>query len=167
MPGDETGPSPGGPDIDAHVPRRGGEWSGAPWAVPLAVSLGGAAGALARYAVGAAVPHESGTFAWATLLVNVSGSFLIGVLMVLVTDVWPGRRLLRPFFGVGALGGYTTFATHIDDVQRMLLSGAAGPALAHLAGTVVGALLAVWAGVRVAGAVFRARVPGSGARRAS
>lgn len=162
-----TGPRPVDPDIDVHVPRQRTEWPNAPWAVPVAISLGGAAGALARHGAEVAIPHEPGTFAWATLLVNVSGSFLIGVLMVLVTDVWPGRRLLRPFVGVGVLGGYTTFATHVEDVHRMLLAGTAGPALAYLAGTVAGAVLAVWAGARAARAVFRARVSGNGAGEAS
>ncbi|MBB4934293.1 CrcB protein [Lipingzhangella halophila] len=156
---DDTGPRPVDPDVDVRVPRQRRELAGAPWAVPIAISLGGAAGAVARHGAEVAIPYEPGTFAWATLLVNLSGSFLIGVLMVVVTDILPGSRLLRPFLGVGVLGGYTTFSMHIDDAQRMLLAGAAGPALAYLVGTAAGAVVAVWAGTRVTAAVFRTRMP--------
>ncbi|RCG28547.1 CrcB family protein [Sphaerisporangium album] len=114
--------------------------------VPLAVSAGGVLGALARYGLSVALPHPRGAFPWATLLTNVSGCLLIGVLMVLVGEVWAGRRLLRPFLGVGVLGGYTTFSTSVVDVHQALAAGAAGTALAYLGATVAGALAGVWAG---------------------
>jgi len=102
-----------------------------------AISAGGSAGALARYGLGLALPHLAVTFA-----INVSGCLLIGVLMVLVTDVWPGHRLLRPFLGTGVLGGYTTFSTYAVDV---LHSGAAGYAV----GTPLAALAAVYTGITI------------------
>ncbi|MFC7584663.1 fluoride efflux transporter FluC [Nonomuraea antimicrobica] len=75
-----------------------------------------------------------------------SGCLLIGVLMTLIDQVWTGRRLLRPFWGVGVLGGYTTFSTYVLDIHTALRAGAPGVALAYLAATLVAALPAVWAG---------------------
>lgn len=70
------------------------------WPVLAVISLGGVVGALARYGIQSAYPHHPGGFAWATFGVNVSGCLLIGVFMMLVTEVWPRQRLLRPFVGV-------------------------------------------------------------------
>lgn len=121
--------------------------AGVVWSVLAVISAGGVVGALARYGLGEAFPHRPGAFAWATFGVNVSGCFLIGVLMVLITDVWPTRRLLRPFLGTGVLGGYTTFSTYIVDVQDQLAAGSAGTALAYLAGTLLAALASVYGGI--------------------
>lgn len=120
---------------------------GVAWPVLAVISAGGVAGALARYGLVEAFPHAAQGFAWATFGINVSGCLLIGGLMVLVSDVWPTRRLLRPFLGTGILGGYTTFSTYIVDVQQLLAAGAARTALAYLAGTLLTALAAVYAGI--------------------
>jgi CrcB protein len=115
-----------------------------------AVSAGGVLGALARYAIATARPHHPTEFPWATWAVNVSGCLLIGVLMAFVTLRWPARRLIRPFLGVGVLGGYTTFSTSVVDVQQATAHGAPGIALLYLGATVTGALVAVWLGATVA-----------------
>ncbi len=117
-----------------------------PWPVLGVVAAGGAVGAVARYGIGVAFPTGPAGFPWATFGVNVSGCLLIGVLMVLVAEVWPSRRLLRPFLGTGLLGGYTTFSTYAVDIQHLLAGGAARTALAYLAGTLLAALVAVYAG---------------------
>jgi fluoride exporter len=121
--------------------------AGVAWPVLVVISAGGVAGALARYGLAEAFPHAAQGFAWATFGINVSGCLLIGGLMVLVSDVWPTRRLLRPFLGTGVLGGYTTFSTYIVDIQQLLAAGAARTALAYLAGTLLTALAAVYAGI--------------------
>jgi fluoride exporter len=113
------------------------------------ISLGGAVGAVARYLIGVAWPTPRGSFPWATFVINVSGCALIGVLMVLVTDVWRRQRLLRPFLGTGVLGGYTTFSTYAVDVQQLVDAGKARTGLLYLAGTLVAALAAVSAGIVV------------------
>jgi CrcB protein len=120
-----------------------------------AISAGGVLGALARYGLSTAWPHDPAGFPWATWTINVSGSFLIGVLMVLISRFWPSRRLVRPFFGVGILGGYTTFSTSVVDVQQVVAHGAPGVALLYLGATLVGALIAVWAGTVLTSAVTR------------
>lgn len=147
------------PDLETGVgaDTRRRPHGGTPWTVLAAISAGGVLGALARYGLTVAFPAAPGRFPWATFGVNVSGCLLIGVLMVLVTDVWTGRRHLRPFLGVGVLGGYTTFSTYIVDLQRLVGAGAAATALAYLAGTLVAALVAVWLGSAATRAVLRRR----------
>ncbi len=134
------------PDVDLHVPAQRAELARTPWAVLAAISAGGVAGACGRYALALALPRQPDQFPWATLLTNVSGCLLIGVLMVLITEVRPAHRLVRPFLGVGVLGGYTTFSTYAVEVQRLVAAGAAGTGLVYLAGTLVAALAAVAAG---------------------
>jgi CrcB protein len=136
----------------AHRPER------SPWPVLAVISAGGAIGSLARYAIGNALPPSPDGFPWATFIINVTGCLLIGALMVLVGDVWSGHRLVRPFLGVGVLGGYTTFSTYIVDIQRLMNHGSAGPALAYLSGTLVAALLAVYAGASLTRLATRWRV---------
>ncbi|HXV92669.1 MAG TPA: fluoride efflux transporter CrcB [Pseudonocardia sp.] len=111
-----------------------------------AIAVGGALGAEARYGLGLALPHAAGGFPWSTLLVNLSGCFLIGILMVVVTDLAEPHRLVRPFLGVGVLGGYTTFSTYSTELVQLLDAGRPGPALAYLVVTPFGALAAAWAG---------------------
>jgi CrcB protein len=113
------------------------------------VAVGGALGAVARWGVAQALPHDGGSFPWDTLLTNLSGCFLIGVLMVLAIEVLPGRRLVRPFFGTGILGGFTTFSTYAVDIRTLVAAGRPGVAAAYLAGTLVLGLVAVVAGLRL------------------
>lgn len=147
-----TGELPTDPDVDLHVPPQRAELG---WPVLAAVSGGGVLGAWARHALALALPHKPGHFPWATLLTNVSGCLLIGVLMVLITEVRPAHRLVRPFLGAGVLGGYTTFSTYAVDIRQLLTAGAPGTAAAYLFGTLAAALAAVWIGMtatrRVAG----------------
>lgn len=143
----QTTRQPTDPDVDLHVIRQRREPRRAPWAVLAAISAGGAVGALARYGLATAWPHGPGHFPWATFVTNVSGCLLIGVLMVVITEVWSAHRLLRPFLGVGVLGGFTTFSTYTGEVQQLLVAGAARTALLYLAGTLAAALAAVYGGV--------------------
>jgi fluoride exporter len=142
-------------DINPRMPRRRRELRRTFWTTLAAISAGGVAGALARYAVTLAFPPRG--FAWATLIVNVAGCMLIGVLMVAITEVWRAHRLVRPFLGVGVLGGFTTFSTYIVDAQRAVQAGAAGTGLIYLAVTLASALAAVHTGMRLTRLVGRAR----------
>ncbi|WP_328316243.1 fluoride efflux transporter FluC [Streptomyces sp. NBC_00388] len=126
--------------------RRRGPLSG-PWPVLAAVSLGGVAGASARYGAGLLWPTAPGGFPWTTLLVNAVGCALIGVFMVVITDVWAAHRLVRPFFGTGVLGGFTTFSTYAVDIQRLVADGHVRTGLAYLGLTLLAALAAVWSAV--------------------
>lgn len=121
------------------------------------IAVGGALGALARFAAGRVWPRSGTAFPWTTLAVNLVGCALIGVLMVLVADLWTGRRLLRPFVGTGVLGGFTTFSTYAVDVQRLSTSGQLPTAVAYLVSTVVAALVAVWTAATGTRALLRRR----------
>jgi CrcB protein len=139
-------------DVDLHVPAMRSELH---VSVLAAISAGGVAGALARYGLATAWPHPPHGFPWSTFVINVTGCFLIGAFMVIVTEVVTRKRLLRPFLGVGVLGGYTTFSTYVVDIQRAAGEGAALVALGYLALTLVGALLAVYAGTVLTRAAVR------------
>ncbi|WP_192498761.1 fluoride efflux transporter FluC [Ornithinimicrobium pratense] len=92
----------------------------------LAVSAGGAVGSLLRWFVDVLMPGAWGTLPWGTLLVNVLGSALLGV-VVEVLDRGGGSGVLGAFLTTGVLGGFTTFSTYA--VQVALLGGA-DPAVA-------------------------------------
>lgn len=133
--------------VDPQVARQHRRRSRTPWPVLGVISAGGVIGALGRYGLATALPHAPGHFPWATFVTNVSGCLLIGILMVLVTEVWSAHRLIRPFLGVGVLGGYTTFSTYTGEIQQLVAAGAARTALVYLAGTLAAALAAVYLGI--------------------
>jgi CrcB protein len=81
----------------------------------------------------------------------------MGVLMVLIENVWTGHRLLRPFLGVGVLGGYTTFSAYVLDINQAVAAGRPGIALVYLAATPLTALIAVWATASTTGWALRRR----------
>lgn len=147
--------APVDPDVDLRSPSQVRELARRPWAVIGAIAVGGAIGATARHAADVLLPHGPGQLPLSTLLVNVSGALLIGALMVAV-EARPGARLVRPFLGTGVLGGYTTFSTHVVDVQHLLEAGRPGWALLYLGGTLFGALAAVGIGAAAAEAAVRA-----------
>ncbi|WP_347726766.1 CrcB family protein [Streptomyces sp. CAU 1734] len=150
------------PDVDLRVPPERAELSGRRGAAVLAViSAGGAAGASARYAISLAWPSGGG-FPWSTLGVNVLGSALIGVLMVLIGagGRW-AHPLVRPFAGVGVLGGFTTFSAYALETHGLLEQGRLGLALLYASGTAAGCVAAVWLAVSLTRAALG---PGSRAR---
>ncbi|MEU8508538.1 fluoride efflux transporter CrcB [Streptomyces brevispora] len=116
-------------------------------AVVAVIALGGAAGASARYAASLQWPTATDGFPWTTLLVNVIGCAVIGVFMVVISEVWAAHRLVRPFFGTGVLGGFTTFSTYAVDIERLIDGGRARSGLAYLGLTLLAALAAVWSAV--------------------
>lgn len=115
----------------------------------LVIAAGGALGALARWALITAWPHRPETFAWSTWTINVLGSFLLGVLTVLVARRWGSRRYVRPFLGVGVLGGFTTFSTYLLDARGTAFAPAPLIAVGYLVGSVVVGLLAAWGGLTI------------------
>ncbi|MFF7051163.1 fluoride efflux transporter CrcB [Streptomyces griseorubiginosus] len=139
-------------------PPRQSPWQGqAP--VVAVVALGGALGATARYALALHWPAQPGQFPWATFWTNVVGCAVIGVFMVVITDVWAAHRLVRPFFGTGVLGGFTTFSTYAVDIQKLVDHGRPVTGLAYLAATLLAALTAVWLASTAARRVLKRRQP--------
>ncbi|MER6459156.1 fluoride efflux transporter CrcB [Streptomyces sp. NPDC001288] len=136
--------------------RRRSEWRGqAP--VVAVVAAGGAIGAVARYALALALPTATGGFPWATFWTNVIGCAVIGAFLVLITEGLSAHRLVRPFFGTGVLGGFTTFSTYTVDIQKLVDHGRPGTGLAYLAATLCAALAAVWCAATVTRRVLTRR----------
>ncbi|WP_030893664.1 fluoride efflux transporter CrcB [Streptomyces sp. NRRL S-474] len=123
------------------------------------VAIGGGAGAAARYAASLGWPAPAGGFPWTTLWVNVAGCAVIGVFMMLVTEIRAVHPLLRPFFGTGVLGGFTTFSTYAVDIQKLMNGGHVATGLAYLAATPLAALTAVWLAAGAARRVVKRRQP--------
>ena len=139
------------PDVDVHVPAQRRELARTHGGVLAVIAVGGGLGALARYGISLWLPTTPGHFPWGTFLINVVGCFLIGVLMVR----WGQRPLLRPFLGVGILGGFTTFSTYAVETRALLTPGDVPIAMAYLFGTLAAAMLAVLAGVALMRALTR------------
>lgn len=114
-----------------------------------AVASGGALGGPARYGVGLLLPGGGSAFPWATFAVNVSGCFLLGVLLVLLAERFPPNRYARPFLGTGFLGAYTTFSTFAVETDLLVRAGRVGLATAYALGSALAGLLAAWLGVAV------------------
>ena len=121
--------------------------SGATTDVLAVIAAGGVLGAEARYAVGVLLPHSRDAWPWSTLLVNLSGCVLIGALMVVIIELAYGHRLLRPFLGVGVLGGYTTFSTATVETLSLMSAGRPGAAVGYVVATPVLSVLGCGAGV--------------------
>jgi CrcB protein len=119
------------------------------------IAAGGAVGSLARWSLSLALPHPTGTFPWATFTANVTGCLLIGLLMIFVLDVWPPSRYVRPFLGVGVLGGYTTFSTYMLDARALLVAGRTTLAGQYVFGSLFAGLAAIWVGVTLARILVR------------
>ena len=118
-------------------------------AIVAAVGVGGAVGALVRWALEALFPAPTGGFPTTTFVVNVVGCLLMGLLVVLVTEAREAHPMVRPFLGVGVLGGFTTFSSYAVEAHQLLDRGHLGTGLLYLAVTVVVALPAVLVGLGV------------------
>jgi fluoride exporter len=137
---------------DEHSSRAA---SGPGLDVLLVIAVGGGLGGLARYAVQAALPTASWGFPWATFAVNVSGCLLLGMLMVFATEGRTPHRYVRPFLGVGVLGGYTTFSTYTAQSRALLAGGHAVTGLTYLVVSVLVGLLACAVGLGMARSLLR------------
>jgi CrcB protein len=115
----------------------------------LAVAVGGAIGSLARFWLAAAATALTGPrFPWGTLLINVVGSGIIG--LVAAVALPPARVAMHPdvrvFLMVGICGGFTTFSAFSLQTLELVQSGDVWPAAGYIVGSVVFCLVAVWGG---------------------
>lgn len=114
----------------------------------IAVGLGGSLGAMARFWVSHQMHAWLGTgFAWGTLTVNVLGSFLIGLLTILMIDKLHLSLEMRAFVIVGFMGAFTTFSTFSMETYLFLQSGEITKAMLNIIVSVLSGLLAVWLGI--------------------
>lgn len=112
------------------------------------IAIGGAGGAVARYLVDSWVAQRAaGAFPWGTLLINVSGSLVLGLLFALATerDVLPAS--MRAPLMIGFLGAYTTFSTLMLESWRLFEDGAVGLAAVNVVGSSLLGLAAVFIGL--------------------
>lgn len=123
-------------------------------ATALLVSFGGGTGALVRALLEAAIKSGSG-WPWATLLINVTGSGLLALLLVLIEEMLPRSRVARPLIGTGFLGGYTTFSTFAVETVTRLDSHQVSLALGYIVASATGALAATFLGLYLGRATFR------------
>jgi fluoride exporter len=117
----------------------------------LVISLGGILGANARYVLGTWIAQRYGTgFPYGTLVINVSGSFVIGLFLTLIAERFVLHPNWRLFFAVGFLGAYTTFSTFSYESVVLLQNGAWRLGLVNMVGSMVLGPLAVVLGMAVA-----------------
>lgn len=109
-----------------------------------AVAAGGALGSVTRYLVGIASGRMFGTsFPWGTLIINITGSFLIGAFVGMFATRWDLPPAARIFLTVGICGGYTTFSTFSLDAWYLIERGANLASLAYMLLSVVLSVIAL------------------------
>jgi fluoride exporter len=112
------------------------------------VGIGGFFGANARYILGHQISHRLGmTFPYATLIVNLTGALLIGVLFTILTDRVVDDPVWRQLTIVGFLGGYTTFSSYTYEAVGLMQAGRWGSALAYVIGSNILGMIACYGGV--------------------
>ncbi len=117
----------------------------------LVVLAGAGLGGVARYAVGTWIMAKyGGRFPWGTFLINVTGSFLVGVLMTLLTERMQPHPNWRLFLVVGFLGGYTTFSSFEYETYQAVREGARWMGMLYMTGSVVLGYAGVWLGAILA-----------------
>lgn len=126
--------------------------------IAAAVAVGGAAGALARWAITLGVPWDPPDIPWATLAVNLLGCVAIGLLLTLWTEGTPPAWWVRPMVAVGFVGGFTTFSAFAVEGVRLVEAGAPGTAVSYVAvSVIVGLLLVRGAAQAMRRMLFRSR----------
>jgi CrcB protein len=113
----------------------------------VAIGVAGAMGALARYGLEGLVARRAGSFPWGTFAVNISGSFVLGLVVTLLGERLAVAPWVRASLAIGFLGAYTTFSTLELESYRLLEGRSFGLAAANLAGSLAAGLIALYGGV--------------------
>jgi len=117
----------------------------------LAISIGAVLGANLRFLIGGWVYDRAGDgFPWATLLINVSGSFALGVVITLVSERVPDPGWVRTGLAIGFLGSFTTFSTFSYETVALIREGAWAAAAGNVIGSVAACLVGVYLGIVLA-----------------
>lgn len=121
----------------------------------LLVFLGAGVGGVVRFWLGGVIQQAAGSgFPWGTLTINVTGSFVLGFLYILLEGT-AASAYWRVLLGIGFCGGYTTFSTFSYEAVRLMQSGEWNRATAYMTGSVVLSLAAMFIGFRIANAILR------------
>ncbi|MDZ4865363.1 MAG: fluoride efflux transporter CrcB [Gemmatimonadota bacterium] len=116
------------------------------------VALGSAVGGMSRYLIGLRLGHAG--FPWATLAINISGSFLLGILLRVPLLPSAMSPEVRAMLTVGLCGGFTTFSTFTAETIRLAQDGVWSKAVGYVAASVLLGLLAGLAGLAIGGQLF-------------
>jgi fluoride exporter len=112
------------------------------------IAVGGSAGAIARYVLGNYIGNRAGSlFPYGTMLINLSGSFVIGLVMTVIAEHADINRNVLYLVVIGFIGAYTTFSTFEFETLRLLQDGQLVAALTNVAASVVIGFAMVWLGV--------------------
>jgi CrcB protein len=116
----------------------------------LAVAIGGALGALTRYLVDRFIEaREFGVFPWSTFTINVTGCFVVGVVIASIVDRHQAPAWLRVGVVMGVLGGYTTFSTFAQETLDLVEESKVALATTYAMGSVAAGVVGVFIGARV------------------
>jgi len=121
------------------------------------IGAGAMAGASARYGLSRAIVSPPGRFPWATWVTNVSGSFAIGVVLVVLLHAGTRFEPLVPLLVTGLLGAYTTFSTFSVETVDLVRRHHAITAAAYVAASLIAGIAAAWVGITAARAFARRR----------
>jgi CrcB protein len=124
--------------------------------VPLAVFAGGVFGGLARYGIGVAAPPRADGFPWDIFAINLAGAFALALLLVIVLEVLPPTRFVRPALGTGFLGAFTTFSSLATASDRLAAHHQLATAATYVLASLLGGLLATVLGL-VSGRAVKSR----------
>jgi len=121
-----------------------------------AVAIGGAIGSVARLLLGAAIQQRVGAgFPWGTLVINVTGSMLLGFLLRFALGAPSITPAVRALLTTGFCGGYTTFSTFSADAAALIEDGAYGRAATYVVASVILSLVGTFAGFAAARWILR------------
>ena len=120
----------------------------------LIISAGAILGANARYWLGGWAAEKFGSsFPYGTLIINVTGSLILGFFMTLITDRFIVDPRWRLFVAIGFLGAYTTFSTYTYESMNLILSGQVWTGMLNLFGSSILGAIAVTAGILLGRAI--------------
>jgi CrcB protein len=146
LPIDPDQPTAADLERPARSTRRGGHGR-AQLDVLAAIAAGGALGTPARYEMSRLIHVAKDTFPWSTFWTNISGSLLLGFILVLLIERFPPSRYLRPFFAIGFLGAYTTMSTYMVETATLVKDGHAVPGVTYAVASMLAGFTAAWLGI--------------------
>jgi fluoride exporter len=135
-----------------------------PFDVLAAIAAGGAIGAVARWAFGETFPVHWQQFPWSTFVENVTGAFLLGLVVTLILNLRSKSRLLQPFLGIGVLGSFTTFSNLSSEILQLVTMDLAPLAILYMSSSILCGLVAATFGILLGRAIcqkhhIRSRAP--------
>ena len=114
------------------------------------IAVGGMLGATARFKLAEAMPTTPGHFPWATFWTNLSGSSLLGFLLIVLLERFPPTRYVRPFIATGIFGAFTTMSTYIVETALLMKDDHAATAVLYCVSSLAAGVFLAYAGIAIA-----------------